>query len=231
MNDRELELATLDFFNTVAPLQSTSSQEAPQGASEPQMPQQPVDYYQSGYNERLEASKRSYATGTSPKLLVDAKAVLSQLTREYRMAKDTSDTLKSRGDINRARIAREQYMNEKFLPAVEAIIAYNSVDELLNSQQIINELDKLVLIDGAGKGYTTAYIKTAHQNDRGDFSGTSDAEVRDGVRQMRMLASKDYIRSAVGIAKRLKGNIDQGKNIASQEDYDLIQRVVLRAEG
>ena len=53
--------------------------------------------------------------------------------------------------------------------------------------------------------------------------------MRDGIKEMMLAANNDKIRSAIDIAKKLKSKIDSGDNIASQEDYELIQKVVLRA--
>lgn len=199
------------------------------GEVEPMAPAaQPVDYYQKARNERINEFKVKYVKGSSRKVTDDLECILEPLACKYRKAMDDKDMLLANGDRNRAEMIQQQYMEDEFLPAVETLIAFNSVDEVLNSRKALEMLDDYVILTGAGSGYTASYIKQAHAGERGLFSGTSDSEILDGVRQLKSLAANDQIRLAVALAKRLKGKIDNGNNIASEDDYELIQKVALR---
>ena len=201
----------------------------PEASEAPVENAQPVDYYQEGYNKRFETAKRKIPKGSRPKVLADFKAIAGDLAHAYRKAKDDSDTLSANGDKNRAAMIKQQYMEEKFLPAIEALVSFNSVDEVLNNADVLADLDDYALIDGgSASGYSASYIRQLYGDERGSFSGTSDAYVQDGVRQIKQLAGRNQLRAALGIAERLKGRIDNGNNIANEEDYDLIQRIILR---
>lgn len=190
---------------------------------------QPVDLYRENYNKRVETAKRKIPKGSRPKVLADFKAIAGDLAHAYKKAKDDSEVLFSNGDKNRASMIKQQYMEEKFLPAIEALVSFNSVDEVLNNADVLADLDDYALIDGgSASGYSASYIRQLYGDERGSFSGTSDAYVQDGVRQIKQLAGRNQLRAALGIAERLKGRIDNGNNIANEEDYDLIQRIILR---
>ena len=200
------------------------AQKTEQGEPAPEF----TDYYRQNYNQRFETNKRKIPKGSSPKIANDAKAILAHLAPRYKKAKDDSDTLLSNGEKTRASMIKQQYMEDAFLPAVEAMVAFDSVDEVLNSRDVLSAFDDYALLDGATKGYTAEYIRKIYDEYRGDTPASSDAFVRDGVIRIRNLASKGQIRSAYGVAQRLKDNIDKGKNVASDEDYELIQRIILR---
>ena len=87
-----------------------------------------IDFYQQNYNNRFEASKRKIAKGSRPKIANDANDILARLRPRYKKAKDDSDILSSQGEKQRASMVKQQYMEEEFLPAVEALVAFNSVD-------------------------------------------------------------------------------------------------------
>lgn len=197
---------------------------------------EPVDIYQRNADARFEESKRVRPNGSPAIVKAAVESIINGdgvpgagLAAAFKKAKVNSDLLRSRGDITRADMIRQQYMDENFIPAVEVVVRYSSPDELLNSKEAIKALDDLVLSAGNGRGYTASYIKTAY----GDLLGQnltgydrSDDTVIDGVRRIKTLSEMDNIRAAVGIAKQLKDKIDNGENIASPEDYDLIGRVV-----
>lgn len=187
-----------------------------------------IDFYQQNYNNRFEASKRKIAKGSRPKIANDANDILARLRPRYKKAKDDSDILSSQGEKQRASMVKQQYMEEEFLPAVEALVAFNSVDEVLNNKDVLSVFDDCALLDGATSGYTSEYIRNMYDEFRGNELVNSDAFVRDGVARIRSLANRGQIRSAYGVATSLKKNIDNGKNIASDEDYELIQRIILR---
>ena len=130
------------------------------------------------------------------------------------------------GDKARAKMMVQQYMEESFLPAVEAVVNYTSPDELLNCKEALSALDSMAIGDGSMKGYTAAYVRQAYGDQLGQKEGESDPTVVDAVRRIHMLVSDDQYRTAVGLAKKLKKSIDDGQNIASDEDYALLGRIV-----
>ena len=109
----------------------------------------------------------------------------------------------------RADLRRQQYMQEYFLPAVELVVNSASPDEVLNSKQALADLDKYALLEGSGKGYTASYIRQAYGNQLGQVEGRSDASVRSGVQRLNMLLDQGQIRTAVGLANRLKKQVDK----------------------
>lgn len=197
---------------------------------------EPVDIYQQRVDSRYEESKRVRPNGSSAVVNAAVKAVIdgdgvpgAGLEAAHKKAKDDIDLLKSKGDITRAEMARQQYMDEKFIPAIEVVIRYASPDELLNSREALKALDEMAISAGSAKGYTASYVKSAYsgllgQNLNGDYN-RSDDTVADSVRRIKMLSEVDNIRAAVGVAKQIKKKIDEGENIASEDDYELIGRV------
>lgn len=189
----------------------------------------PTDLYQDAYNARYEMSKKKFPKGSGQKVAVDAKAVLETLAPAYRKAKDDSDTLFSSGDKQRSEMVKQQYMEEKFLPAIDSLVMFNSAEEILNNKKVLDAIDNYVLINGGGgSGYAASYIRNAYGDEMGEFSGTSDAIICDGISSIKMLIERDKIASAIGLAKKLKSRVDNGDNIASEDDYELIQKVALR---
>lgn len=201
---------------------------------EEQAPPQFVDIYQRDASAALEESKKRRPNGSSARVNAIADKIINGdggmgLTCAYKRAKDTVDELKKSGFRNRADIAKNQYMEERFIPAVETIIRYSSPDELLNCRDVLSKLDKLALGVGAMPGYTASYVRQAY----GDLLGkdldnrfnTSDPVVTDAVRRIRVLSSMDKIRTAVGVAEQIKRKIENGQQIANDDDYALIVRV------
>lgn len=191
---------------------------------------EPIDLYRNFSKQRYEMRKRPIPKGSSPKVALAANAVLGVLAPAYKKAKDDSDVLSSRGDKQRAEIIKQQYVQEEFLPAVEAVITMNSVDEVLGNKDVLSKFDEYASLDGIGSGFTESYIRTSHDGETGSFSGTSDGEVRSEIAKIDRLMDADQIRSAYGIARQIKERIDNGNNIASPEDYEYLQRIVLRGQ-
>lgn len=203
--------------------------------AEAPVPPEPVDIYQRNADARYEESKRVRPNGSPAIVKAAVESIINGdgvpgagLAAAFKKAKVDSDLLRRKGDVTRAEMVRQQYMDEKFIPAIEVVIRYSSPDELLNSKEAIKALDDLALSTGSGKGYTASYIKSAY----GDLLGQnltgydrSDDAVVDAVRRIKMLADSDSIRAAVGIAKQIKKKIDEGDNIANEDDYELIGRV------
>ena len=192
---------------------------------------EPVDIYQRNQDRIYEVSQKSYPRGSSHAVNMSVYAVVDGvgaegLAKAYKRAQDDVDALKDQGERGRAEIRRQQYMQEYFLPAVEIVVNSTSPDEVLNSKQALEELDKYALLEGSGKGYTATYIRQAYSNQLGNVEGRSDASVRSGVMRINSLLDEGRVREAVGIANDLKEKINKGQNQADDIDWELIGRVV-----
>lgn len=197
-----------------------------------------VDIYQNGANKVREESKKIRPNGSSTLVKAVTRAVVDGdgaegLAHAHKRAKDDSDIYRRRGERDRAEVAKQQYMEEHFLPAVETVISYTSPDELLNCKEALSALDKYVFGTGDSTGYTASYVRSAYKDLLGqDLDGRfdqSDPAVTDAVRRIRFLANRDDIRTAIGLAKRIKKQIDDGEHLASDADYSLIGRLVAYA--
>lgn len=191
----------------------------------------PVDVYQRNQNRIYDVSQKTYPKGSSAAVNMSVAAVIDGvgaegLSHAYHEAKEDIDALRGRGERGRAELVRQQYMQENFLPAVEIVVNATSPDEVLNSEQALKELDKYALLEGAGKGYTATYIRQAYGNQLGQQEGRSDATVRSEVMHINSLLDDGQIRTAVGVANKIKDKIDRGEAMADDVDYDLIGRVV-----
>lgn len=196
-----------------------------------------VDIYKNNQAVRREESRKTRPNGSSPIVLASAKAVVSGdgvpaagLAQAYKRAKEDRDVLKAKGEPGRADIVVNQYMEEHFLPAVETIIRFSSPDELLNCKPALSALDKLALGTGSMVGYTASYVRSAYSDllgkDLDSRFGQSDPAVRESIHRIKALSASDKIRSAIGVAKQIKKQIDNGERMASEDDYEVIARVV-----
>lgn len=210
-------------------MDSEDEQQTPEEAVA-QSSQTPDDLYQVAKDQQYNESQRSYPHGARQKASVESEPVLSRLRVAYKQAKHDSDILKSQGDITRARIVEQQYVNDYVLPAIGTMVVLNSPDEVLQNKELCKQLDQYasLLGNGFGAGYTESFIKSMYGDGRGSYSGLTDGVVRDRLRRLRLLSAHDQIRTAKGEAQKLLDEIDSGKHIASDEDYKLIQRVALR---
>lgn len=191
----------------------------------------PVDIYQRNQDRIYDVSQKSYPRGSSQAVNMSVYSVIDGvgaegLAKAYKKAQDDVDALKDQGERGRAELRRQQYMQENFLPAIEIVVNSTSPDEVLNSKQALEELDKYVLLEGSGKGYTATYIRQAYGNQLGQVSGRDDPNVRDTVMRINALLDNGSIRSAVGLANSLKKQIDDGKAMASDISYDMLGRIV-----
>ena len=192
---------------------------------------EPLDIYQRNKDRIYDVNQKSFPKGSSAAVNMSTYAVIDGvgaegLAKAYKRAKADSDALKERGERGRAELVRQQYMDENFLPAVEIVVNSTSPDEVLNSKQALKELDKYVLLEGSGKGYTASYIRQAYGNQLGQKEGRSDASVRSEVMRINALLDDGQIRTAFGIANKLKDKIDRGEAQADDIDYEMIGRVV-----
>lgn len=234
MNNNNIIQQVYDSFGVLPPEQRAAQPGGGQDVNE--MPVF-VDMYQQDVNDMRTEQKKTRPRGSSPIVLASAKAVISGdgvpaagLAQAYKRAKEDRDVLKAKGEPGRADIVVDQYMEEHFLPAVETIIRFSSPDELLNCKPALSALDKLALGTGSMVGYTASYVRSAY----GDLLGTdldsrfgqSDPAVRESVYRIKALSASDKIRSAIGVAKQIKKQIDNGERMASEDDYEVIARVV-----
>lgn len=205
--------------------------EIEQPAEEGETPQQPSDLYQEELQKQYDYAKKRFPNGTNPKLIQDANAVLVMLAPAYERAEDDCELLKGRGDYQRAELVKSQYTMEHFLPAVESLVHTNTVDEVLNASKVLDMLDKYATVGTPGKGYTASYLRSAHADEigNGDWAGRSDGVVRMSLRRINELLDRNQLRAAVGEANKIKTKIDKGEDIASQEDYEFLQRVIIRS--
>lgn len=190
-----------------------------------------VDLYQRTQDRINDVNAKSYPKGSSAAVNMSVYAVIDGvgtegLAKAYKRAQDDVDALKDQGERGRAELRRQQYMQEDFLPAVEIVVNSTSPDEVLNSKQALKELDKYTLLEGSGKGYTATYIRQAYGNQLGQKEGRSDASVRSGVMRINALLDDGQVRTAFGIANKLKEKIDRGEAQADDIDYELIGRVI-----
>ena len=199
-------------------------------------PAAPTDLYKrNAVSARAEQKKRR-PNGSAAVVKAVTKSVVTGdgqrgagLSPAYKKARDDSDFFKKRGEEDRAEIVRNQYMEEHFLPAVEAVIAYSSPDELLNCREALAALDQYALGIGKTNGYTAQYVRSAYGNALGeDYSartGKSDDYITRIVYRIKMLANGGSNREAISLAVSAKKDIDEGTHIASDGDYALIGRV------
>ena len=197
----------------------------------PALPPAPIDIYQQTQDRIESVNQKTFPKGSSRAVNMAATAVIDGvgaegLAKAYQRVKDDSDSLKARGERGRANLMRQQYMQENFLPAVEVVVNSTSPDEVLSNKKALDELDKYVLLEGSGKGYTATYIRQAYGDQLGQQEGHSDASVRSGVMRINALLDNGQVRTAYGIASGLKKKIENGEAIADDNDYDLIGRVV-----
>lgn len=174
MNKKEIVKKVEQFFLDNRPEQTNTT--------EPES-QPPVDIYQRGQERLREVSNKKYPRGSSAVVNLAATSVINSggsegLAHAYKRAKEDSESLKEKGEKGRAELRRQQYMQEYFLPAIELVVNSASPDEVLNSKQALEELDRYTLLEGSGKGYTATYIRQAYGNQLGQVEGRSDASVR-----------------------------------------------------
>lgn len=222
-NDK-IDKLTDEFFNEYLEGQKPSPDSAPVSTA-------PVDTWQMYADARLEYAKKSFPNGATRKFGNEAKSVLAGLRGAYTQAKMKIANAKSHGDKMRAMLWGRQYMEDRFLPAVDALVLLGSADELLEMKDVLGGLDELVIVDGAsGKGYTEALIRSLYDDQLGNLTSRSDAIVRESVKCIAWMARGGDIRGATNKADKLLRKIDAGENAADESDYELLQKIVARAQ-
>lgn len=196
---------------------------------------QPIDLYRNNQRKRVAASRKEMPKGSRALVKYIADAVLNGdgaregLTCAKKRAEDDSEVLKAQGYKDRAEIRKQQYMEEKFLPAVEVVVEYTSPDELLNCKEVLNAFDDLALGVGSMKGYTAAYLRQAYGNVLGQTRGVAEQASTETMRRIRSLVDNDQIRTAIGMAQKLKEKVDNGETSIEPEDYAVLGRIVAYA--
>lgn len=200
-----------------------------EGNGQPSPIQLPVDLADLMRRQRLKESMTPRPIGASPRVKADIEYMAKKIERAYNIAKDTVNTLSSNGDTARARMAQDQYMNDTFLPLLESLTHIVPAEELMNASSSLDELDKYVLTPGgSGTGYTRAFIQQLYSDGMGRTEPRTDGFVEDAVRRIRSMVASNQIRTAVGLATKTKASIDKGEHSASQEDYEILQKVAER---
>lgn len=231
MSDEELIKLTEDFFAEQgadpASLKKADKEAAKNGVDSVE----PIDIYQRTQDRIYDVSQKSFPNGSSYAVNMATTAVIDGhgaegLAKAFNRAKEDADALKARGERGRADLLRQQYMQEYFLPAVEIVVNSTSPDELLANKKALTELDKYAMLEGSGKGYTATYVRQAYGNQLGQQTGRSDDSVRSGVMRINALLDEGQVRTAYGMACKLKEQIDGGQHQADDNDYELIGRVV-----
>lgn len=189
-------------------------------------PQPMVDVYQRRRNAQYAMPKRQ-ARGANSRIKLDLTALQdSGVTHAYKKAKDDSDYYTSIGNKQYARMIKRAYMEDKFLPVVDALVRLNGLGAVLANPDTLKTHDALTLLDGGvSDGYTQAYLTSMYELD--DQPERTDQTVEKAIRLIKVLCDNDEISSAVAKAKEIKKHIDAGENMATNEDYELIQKVAL----
>ena len=205
------------------------------GSGKKVQPWVPIDLYQHNQRKATAMNRKEFPKGSRALVMAATKAIIEGeggkggLALAKKRAQGDSESYLASGDKERAEIAARQYMEEKFLPAVEMVIEYTSPDELLNCKEALAAFDELAAGPGSMSGYTAAYVRQAYEKLLGQKRGGSDPTVTEEMRRIRALVGSDEIRTAIGLAQRLKKQIDNGEHQASPEDYAVIGRVVAYA--
>lgn len=195
----------------------------------PDLPPAPRDYYTEYKKQYRKLDGMNFPNGASGRVLIGSTEAIRTLKQAYLVAKERSDRLKANGDNTRAQMVVDQYMNERFMPAIEAIVRMNSADELMNSKESLDALDEYALTPrGSGKGFTRAFVQSLYNEELGNTVPKSDMEVRHAVEEIKGLTFRGNVRSAVGKATKLLRQIDMGAHMADGDDYALLLKVASR---
>ena len=193
--------------------------------------QRPVDTWQMYADARREYDRTSFPNGATKKYGMEAENALQALSGAYEKAKANIESAAKRGDKMRAKLWRQQYMEENFMPAIDTLVLLGSADELLSMKDVLDRFDEKTILDGvSGKGYTAALIRSLYDGQLGSTRAKSDALVKGAVVRASELADKGNIRAAVGLAGRMIQKIEAGENAADDYDYNLLQKIYLRGQ-
>lgn len=224
---KRLEDATDDFFE-----EYLESQRPAEEGGEAPVVVTPVDTWQMYADARREYARKQFPNGATKKFGLAAESVREGLKMARSVAKANADNAAKHGDKMRASVWRQQYMEDKFLPAVDAMVLLGSADELLNAKDVLSAFDEMTLLDDnlSGKGYTESIVRALYDDKLGKQGSRSDAVIREGVRKVRDLSRAGNIRLAVKTAEKLIAKVDAGENSAEDSDYMLLQKVAMRGQ-
>ena len=189
-----------------------------------------IDVLQVQRNIDKEYAQRRIPRGARAQVMATVQDVINgvgtdSLGQAYARAKDNAETVDKMGDHRRAQIIKNQYMEERFLPAVEVVVNFTSPDELLNCKPALDALDKYALGVGSMSGYTAAYVREAYADSLGQVKAASSPEVSDAIMRINGFLDTDQMVLARSLAKRIKGKVDDGKAIASEADYNFLLNI------
>ena len=223
--EKQIDSATNDFFNEYLEGQrATAKGEEPIAIT-------PVDTWQMYADARREYARKRFPNGATKKYGMEAKSVLDKLKMAHTHMKMNVDNAIAHGDKMRARLLRQQYMEEDFMPAIDTLVLLGSADELLGMNDVLKSFDELVLTDGvSGRGYTEALIRSLYDEKLGSKASRSDAMIKEAVRDISCMVDHGDIRGAVGKAEKMLAKSNSGENAADDSDYELLQKVVVRGQ-
>lgn len=190
-----------------------------------------LDIYQQTQDKLRDNASKAFPKGSSQIVNYAVAQVVEGagaegLAHAYKEAREDDSELRERGERDRADLVKKQYMQEHFLPALEIVINSASPDELLNNKRALDTLDQYVLSEGAGKGYTASYVRSAYGNQLGQVEGRSDAYMKSKMRELNMMLDKGNVREAYGLARKLKEQIEKGEHMVDDIDFNLLGRIV-----
>jgi hypothetical protein len=201
------------------------------GPGSEEVPARPVDTWQMYADARREYDRKRFPNGATRKFKMQAEEALDGLRNAYNHAKMDVDNATQHGDKMRARLWRQQYMEENFMPMLDSLVLAGSADELLGMNEILSEFDKLTMLEGvSGKGYTEALLRSLYDGQLGNKRSRSDAMVVSELAEIGKLIEAGNIRAAVGRATKILDKINAGENAADDSDYLALQKIVLRGQ-
>lgn len=196
-----------------------------------EVPATPVDTWQMYADARREYDRKRFPNGATRKFKMQAEEALGGLRNAHTRAKMDVDNAIQHGDKMRARLWRQKYMEENFMPALDTLVLLGSADELLGMGEILGEFDELAMLDGvSGKGYTEALLRSLYDEQLGNKHSKSDALVVGELAEISKLAEAGNIRAAVGRANKMLDKINAGENAADDSDYEMLQKIVARGQ-
>lgn len=215
--EKRIRKANKEFLGYAGPEPSKEEQPIPV----------PTDLYQAQRDIVYDYSKKQFPRGSRARVKATVEDVINgvgtdSLAQAYERAKAEKEALDKQGDKVRGQLVANQYMQDRFLPAVEVVANFTSPDELLNSEEALKLLDKYAMGAGAMSGYTAAYIREAYANILGQTPSASSPEVTDGIYKINGYLDTDQMMLARSYAKKLKEKVDKGKTIASEDDYQFL---------
>ena len=196
------------------------------------------DLYDEHRKKDSDYLSKKYPKGSSQLVAYATDTVISKppyegatpLEVEYTIVKNEIRQLVKNRRNDRAEARRRQYMEDRIWPAIAVVVNASSPDELLNSEYALKQLDKYsipTIALNSGDGYAEKYIRIKYADHLGGQSpAVSDPTVRGYIRNINRYLDDGQIVMALGLASKAKDSIDKGSNLASDTDYELLNRIV-----